>query len=325
MNFSTIQSAREELGRYENNYQELTKKINLLLFSLSRTNLNSEEKNRMWKGLSEYTRNLIAKVEKTLLDFENILFSGDEEILVEEKDNLSQKYKDLIGKLQKEKETILREIRKESTPFVPLRKKTLNPNYCYFDDVDISSTFPYKLKKEEQAVLGIEIPEGAEFCSQECLLDYCKEYRDKEKFRQDEEKKNKEKIENDRRRVTEIQEKIGNLVKRINNLERKERELELLEKNSRGEEKRSLGFFGRIWLRLGLIKENDPRILLQNSKDKKVNLSIELERENEKLQKALVTMSIDEQNQKKMLAYENERISDKNKITENKEKEIEKK
>jgi len=327
MNFSTIQSAREELGRYESDYQELTKKINLLLFSLSRTNLNSDEKNKIWRDLSEYTKNFIAKVEKIFLGLadENIRFSGDEEILAEEKENLSQKYKDLIGRLQKERETILREIKKKSTPFMPPRKKNLNPGYCYFDDVDISSTFQYELKEEEKAVLGIEIPKEARFCSQECLLDYCKEYKDKEKFRQEEERKIKEKIENDRRRVTQIQERVGTLVKRINNLEKRKRELELLEKNSRGEENRSPGFFGRILLRMGLIKEKDPRILLQNTEKKITDLNNRMTEENEELQKALVSMSISEQNERKMLVYENEKNTDKNKITEKKEEEIEKK
>ena len=79
-----------------------------------------------------------------------------------------------------------------------------------------------------------------------------------------------------------------------------------------------------------MIKEKDPRILLQNSEEKKNSLSTELERENEKLQKALVIMSINEQNERKMLAYENERLTGKNekaseKITGKNEDELERK
>jgi len=117
-------------------------------------------------------------------------------------------------------------------PIVPLRQKTLKMGYCYFCDISISGGFPYKLEKEEQKVLNIEVIEGAEFCSQECLLGYCKEYRKREKLRQEEEEKRKIKIESDRKLVTEIQGKIGNLVKRINELERKGRELELSAENN---------------------------------------------------------------------------------------------
>ena len=178
------------------------------------------------------------------MDFENISFSGDENILLEEKEDLSQRYKDLIRRLQKEKETIIREIKKETTSIVNLGTKNFKPGSCYYDDINIS--FPYELKREEQTVLGIEIPEGAQFCSQECLLDFCKEYKIKEKLRQKEKEKSHKRVENDRKKITEIQGKIGVLVKRINNLERRQGELKLLEKNSQGEERKTLSFFGRI-------------------------------------------------------------------------------
>jgi hypothetical protein len=47
MNYSTIGSAHEEFGKYEKDYRELVKNINLSLFSLSRTNLSSDEKRKV--------------------------------------------------------------------------------------------------------------------------------------------------------------------------------------------------------------------------------------------------------------------------------------
>jgi len=47
MNYSIIQSAREKLNKFENDYQELVKKVNLSLFTLAKTNLNAEEKRKV--------------------------------------------------------------------------------------------------------------------------------------------------------------------------------------------------------------------------------------------------------------------------------------
>jgi len=58
-------------------------------------------------------------------------------------------------------------------------------------------------------------------------LNYCKEYKNREKLRQAEEKRNKEKIAQDKKMITEIQGQMANLTERINRLERRERELEL--------------------------------------------------------------------------------------------------
>jgi len=62
MNYSIIQSAREKLNKFENDYQELVKKVNLSLFTLAKTNLNAEEKKKVWNGMAEYTKNVIRKV-----------------------------------------------------------------------------------------------------------------------------------------------------------------------------------------------------------------------------------------------------------------------
>ncbi|MEG7979096.1 MAG: hypothetical protein NY202_04280 [Mollicutes bacterium UO1] len=47
MNYSTIQLAREQLKKIENEHQELVEKVNISLFSSSKTNFSIEKKNRM--------------------------------------------------------------------------------------------------------------------------------------------------------------------------------------------------------------------------------------------------------------------------------------
>jgi len=47
MNYSTIQFAREQLKDFENEYQKLVKRVNISLFSLSKTNFGTEEKNKI--------------------------------------------------------------------------------------------------------------------------------------------------------------------------------------------------------------------------------------------------------------------------------------
>ncbi|CAJ0895076.1 15149_t:CDS:2, partial [Entrophospora sp. SA101] len=122
----------------------------------------------------ESAKNIIRRVEEVLNKLEGVRFSGGEVVLHEEKDNLAQKYRSLIGKLSYEKETILRQVEKKITMVTPLRQKVVKTGYCYFCDISIAADFPYKLRAEEQNTLGIEIAEGAAFCSQECLLGYCK-------------------------------------------------------------------------------------------------------------------------------------------------------
>src|SRR5947199_1875266 len=226
MNYSIIQLAREELGDYEKEYQDLVRKINLSLFTLPETNLESDGKEKVWNELLEYTKNIIGKAEKFLDRLDSTNFSEDELVLEEERKNLAQEYNILIDNLQKEKATISRQVEKAVVVVTPLRKKTPKFGYCYFCDIDVTAGFAYKLKEEEQKVLGIETPRGAEFCSQECLLGYCKEYKNREKIRQEEEKKRREKIESDRNLVTKIREEMTKMMREINNLESREKELE---------------------------------------------------------------------------------------------------
>ena len=136
----------------------------------------------------ESTKNIIRAVGEILDKLEGVRFSGGEVVLHEEKDNLARKYRALIKKLFEEKETILRQVEKKVVIVTSLRQKIVKTGYCYFCDISIASDFPYKLKAEEQNTLGIEIAKGAAFCSQECLLSYCKEYRKHEELRQKERK-----------------------------------------------------------------------------------------------------------------------------------------
>jgi len=307
--------AREKLIKYEKDYQELVKKINLSLFTLAKTNLSAEEKKKIWDGLSEYTKNIIRKVEEVLDKLDGVRFSGNEVVLYEEKENLAQKYRTLIRKLREEKETILRQVEKKIMVVTPLRQKDVKTGYCYFCDISIAADFPYKLKIEEQNTLGIEISEGAAFCSQSCLLGYCKEYKNREKLRQEEEKRNKEKIEKDRKMVTEIQGRISNLTERINRLERRERELELSPDNDQVERPENIGFFRRLGQRLGLAKKPNPLSKLERVRKIKGELNIELEKVGEELQKSLIILSLDEQKEKERKNLEEKILLEKGRIT----------
>src|SRR6185436_8038425 len=142
MNYSTIQFAREQLNKFETNYQELVKKINLSLFSLAKTNLGAEEKKKVWDGMLEFTNNIIRKVEEVLDKLEGVRFSGSEVVLHEEKDHLAHKYRSLIKKLGEEKETILRQVEKKTMIVAPLRQKIVKAGYCYFCDISIAADFP---------------------------------------------------------------------------------------------------------------------------------------------------------------------------------------
>ncbi|CAG8741221.1 36916_t:CDS:2, partial [Racocetra persica] len=316
-----INELSKQLNVFENDYQVLVKKINLSLFTLTKTNLSTEEKEKVWSGLLEYTKNIIRRVEEILEKLEGVRFSLNEVVLHEEKDNLIQEYHLLIKKLREEKETILRQKEKKKMIVTPLRKKAVKIGYCYFCDISIATDFPYKLKVEEQNTLGIEIAEGAAFCSQECLLNYCKEYKNREKMRQEEEKRNKEKIARDRQMITEIQGQIASLTARINRLEQRERELELLPEGDQVERPENDGFWRRLGQKLGLVKKPNPLSRLERVRKLKGELSIQLEKTGEKLQKSLIMLSLDEQKEEERKRLEKKILLEKNKLTA-KEKEV---
>ena len=247
--------------------------------------------------MSDHTTNIISSAQKKMDELDNVRFSESEDTLQEEKIDLAKKYSELIEDLQKEKETILRQMGKENSSITPLRQKDPKSGYCYFDDIGISGSFPYKLGKEEQEVLGIDIPKGAEFCSQECLTGYCKEYKNREKIRQEKERENKSKIEEGKKEVAKIQMSIANLMRRLNKLERKKSLLEL-SKESFQERSKNIGFFRRLGQNLGLLKDNSPRSLLERINKTKAILEIQLEENNSKLQNILISLSVDEQVEK---------------------------
>ena len=223
-------------------------------------------------------------------------------------------YRSLIKKLGEEKETILRQAEKKTMIVAPLRQKNVKTGYCYFCDISIAADFPYKLKVEEQNTLGIEIAEGAVFCSQECLLNYCKEYKNREKLRQEEEKRNKEKIAKDRKAITEIQGQIANFTERINRLERRERELELSPEGSQIESLENVGFFRRLGQKLGFIKKPHPLSKLERLRKIKGELNIQLEKTGEELQKSLIILSLDEQKEKERKRLEEKILVEKGRI-----------
>jgi len=242
-------------------------------------------------------------------ELDNVRFSESENTLHEEKNDLVRKYSELIEDLHQEKETILRQMGKENTSLTPLRQKDLKSGYCYFDDISISGNFPYKLGKEEQEVLGIDIPKGAEFCSQECLAGYCKEYKNRERLRSEKERENKNKIEEGKKEVAKIQMNIANLMKRLNKLERKKNQLELSKEIFR-EGSKNIGFFRRIGQNLGLLKDNSPRSLLERINKTIAIVEMQLDKNNSDLQNVLINLSVDEQvekEQKKSMNFFNKK------------------
>src|SRR6185503_8760407 len=106
MNYSVIQSAREELSKFESDYKELKKRVNLSLFSLAKTNLNSAKKKEIWQGFSESAKNIAEKAEKMVNKLNSIHFAEEEDILHEERNLIAREYNSLLGELQRERETI---------------------------------------------------------------------------------------------------------------------------------------------------------------------------------------------------------------------------
>ncbi|WNE40557.1 MAG: hypothetical protein mread185_000014 [Mycoplasmataceae bacterium] len=299
MNFSTINSAQKNFHKFENDYHELAEKVNLHLVSLVESTFSSEERNKIWQVLLNYAKNIINQVESTLESLENVRFSQGESILEEEKVKLIQSFTILLENLNKEKTTILRQIESKKKFVAPLRQNIFKQGYCYFCEIDITNSFPYKLEEKNNKILGIEIDEKAEFCSQECLLSYCKEYKKKEELRQNEEKKIKGNIENNKKLVSEIQNKMTGLTNELNRLSRKETELELnFDNYSTPKKEEAVGFFKRFAQRLGLVKKSDDISPLERVKRKKIEVREQLKISEEELKKALVLLSISKQVEK---------------------------
>lgn len=323
MNFSTINSAQKELSKFENDYHELAGKVNLHLVSLAETTFSSEEKNKTWQALLNYSKSIISQVEKILGGLENVRFSQEESVLEEEKTNLIERFKALLNDLNKEKMTILRQIENKKTFLSPLRQKHLNEGYCYFCDIDIADSFSYKLEEKNKRILGVEVNEKARFCSQECLLSYCSEYKKREEVRQSEEKKIKNNIENNKKIVSEIQGKMTGLTNELNQLSRRERELELNFDNfsipKRGEE---VGFFKRFAQALGLAKKSENVPLIEKVRRRKIEVREQLKISEEDLKKALVLLSISKQVEEERRGTEKKLLQQEERISESEQEDI---
>ena len=317
MNFSTINSAQKDLSKFENDCHDLSGKVNLNLVSLAETNFGSEEKNKIWQALLNYAKNIISQVERTLELLENVRFSQEENILEDEKQNLIQIFNILLEDLNKEKTTILRQIENKKSFVAPLRQKDFKKGYCYFCEIDIADSFSYRIEEKDKRILGVEVNEKARFCSQECLLSYCKEYKNREEIRQNEEKKIKNNIINNKRLVTEIQSKMTDLTTKLNQLERKEKELELnFNEYDFLKKKEEVSFFKRLARSLGLVKKNDNISPLEKVKIKKFQFKDQLKKNEEELKKALVLLSISKQVEEERKGTERRLLQQKERISE---------
>lgn len=235
----------------------------------------------------------------------DVNFAEEEEILQEERDAVIQKYNGLVNSLQKEKETISRQIEKKEDviPVTFLQQRIPKKGYCYFCDIKIAPGIPYQFSKEEQEILEVKIIEGAGFCSRDCLLNHCKEYKNREEIRQEGDKKIEERIESNKKLITQIYLVIGNLRNRINNLIKREKELKLDIDILPSEEK--IGFFRRVAQNLGLVKkESSPSDKLAEIKRKRLRLGTEIKEKEQFLQQTLLILKVDEKHQKVRKASE---------------------
>nr|CAG8528829.1 11833_t:CDS:2 [Entrophospora candida] len=262
----------------------------------------------------EKNKDIIDKVRGELSKLNNIRFSEDEFVLNEEKKNLIKEWGKLETSLLNEMETIRRQIdEKKVASLAPFRQKSLKLGYCYLCNIGIGKNFSYKLKEEEQRILEIEVVKGAEFCSRKCFLEYCKEYKKHEKIRQEEKKKNRKKIEHDQLLISETQEEITSLIERIDKLEKKELALELVSPERVREEKAKVGFFRRLFQKLGLVKKTDSASLLEMVREEKAKLEDKLEASRDKLKSVWISLAADKQaeqehheNEKKLLQQKEE-------------------
>jgi hypothetical protein len=244
--------------------------------------------------LLDQASRVIDEIKVVVNKLNSVDFAEREVILQEERDRIVEKYNYLIDDLQKQKEDITRQIEKDMVVVTPLQQKVIKEGYCYFCNIKITSGIPYQFSKEEQKVLEVEIVEGAGFCSQECLLGHCKEYKKWVKLRQEEEEKIEEKIESNKRLVARIHLAIGNLRSKVNRLAKKEKELALGIDTFPSEKK--VGFFRQIAQNLGLAKkESSPNDKLVEYKRQRKILEMSIRDKEKYLQQSLLALKIDEQ------------------------------
>ncbi|CAG8476794.1 884_t:CDS:2 [Ambispora leptoticha] len=153
------------------------------------------------RGLLDQIEIVVEEIEAIISKLNSVDFAEEETILEQERKVMIQKYSDLREDFRKEKEGVSRQLEKSTVSVTPLQQKVPKEGYCYFCDTKISLGVPYQFSKEEQKVLEVEIAEKAGFCSKECLLGHCKEYKKRENLYREEEKKVEQKIENDKKLV----------------------------------------------------------------------------------------------------------------------------
>jgi hypothetical protein len=229
----------------------------------------------------------------------------------------------LLEDLNKEKTTILRQIENKKTFIVPLRQKTPQKGYCYFCEIDISDSFSYRIEEKDKRILGVEINEKARFCSQECLLSYCKEYKKRKEIRQNEERKIKGNIENNKKLVTEIQGRMADLTTKLNHLETKERKLQLnFDDYAFSKKEEEVGFFKRLAQNLGLVKKKDNISPLEKARVIKIELKEQLKKNEEELKTALVFLSISKQVEEERRGIEKQLLQQKEITSESEQEDI---
>jgi hypothetical protein len=305
MSYAVIASAKRELRICQEKLEDISKKIKFSWVSLSASKLNYHTKKRVWKALQNHAGIIIDRVRGELNKLNNLRFSENELVLIEEKENLIKEYKEVETLLTNEMETIRRQVdEKKVTSLTPFQKKSLKLGYCYLCNTSIGENFTYKLKEEEQRILEIEVVKGAEFCSRKCFLDYCKDYKRHDRLLQGKKKENRKKIEHDQLVISKTQEEITSLIEEIDKLEKRELELELVSPEKIREEKLKVGFFRRLFQRLGWAEKTDSASQLERVKKRKAELEEKLEASRDRIKSAYISLTADKQEEQEYLENE---------------------
>ncbi|KLL02520.1 MAG: hypothetical protein MRERC_1c126 [Mycoplasmataceae bacterium RC_NB112A] len=298
MNYLSIERAREKYIEYLEEVRQLENQINRSLSTLKETLSLSQKKEQTWQVLKEKGENIYDEVEKELYELKKTRFSAESDILEVQKNDLIDKYQNLIRILKKQESTIAEQMRKRIIPIIPFRQELPEENRCYYCKIDISGSFSYQLGKEVQIASNVRVVEGARFCSQECLYKYCEKYRKWNHDRQIKREKHQSKIACNKRILTQLQEEETNLQKRINDLERREQvtkdlyDEEIREKMlTRGIKKPSR--WQRFLQKLGIKKTNSTLDNLQRIKKLKQECKLELVKKQDLIGQVLLKLEID--------------------------------
>lgn len=169
MSYSFIKSAQKKLIGLKDKCLESKERVSRSIFTLNKTNASEEKRKRIYDSLLNRAELVNEEAGKTLDELEEVRFSEEQAFLNEEKAHLISEYKKLLDELNKIKKVVSQQVKKKTIVITPLQRKIAKKGYCYFCDVSIADDFSYKLEKEEQKTFGVEIIEGALFCSRKCL------------------------------------------------------------------------------------------------------------------------------------------------------------